>query len=175
MRNYKAKETAVLVDSRKFQEDQWASQVKEHFGLTDDEEISTYVKALKERIISEAYSEAVSMGMPKAMAKNYAHDSVESNPFDILTNTSGYFGAISLLDEDFMDSVCEKYGDELIIIPQSIDQVLVVNGTEECDLASLKFAVLAANHADTESDRVLSYNLYSYDRATKKISVKEVA
>ena len=55
--------------------------------------------------------------------------------------------------------------DELIILPSSIHEVLVINAKGiEGDIASFKEMVKAVNDTEVKPSEILSYNVYSYNK-----------
>lgn len=87
-------------------------------------------------------------------------------PMTVLTNKNYNFGAAMIIKEEVLEKAMERmHTGELIILPSSIHEVLVINenGIDK-DVASLKEMVKAVNYTGVKPSEILSYNVYKYNK-----------
>lgn len=101
----------------------------------------------------------------------YHIDGVENpeeifEPMTVLTNINHTFGASLIIKEEVLEKAMERmHTDELIILPSSIHEVLVINANGiEKDIASFKEMVKAVNDTEVKPSEILSYNVYRYNK-----------
>lgn len=87
-------------------------------------------------------------------------------PMTVLTNRNHTFGASLIIKEEVLEKAMERmHTDELIILPSSIHEVLVINANGiEKDIASFKEMVKAVNDTEVKPSEILSYNVYRYNK-----------
>lgn len=89
----------------------------------------------------------------------------------ILTNESSMYGAAALIHEDMLSKAMEKLGtDNVIVIPSSIHEVIVIPGNVEPD--AVRSMVREVNNTHVQENERLSNNIYRYDRKEKLRIVK---
>lgn len=83
----------------------------------------------------------------------------------ILTNEQNVDGAIYLMSIEVMEGISKFLGDNLYILPVSVDEVIIVkeNDLEE-GVHGLKEIVREANETVVAEKDILSYNVYHYDK-----------
>lgn len=89
----------------------------------------------------------------------------------VLSNRDRIFGAASILYSDAMKELTKKLNKNLIILPSSVHEVILVpdNGTTEKTF--YKDMVKEVNDTQVEPEEILSYSVYYYDRITDKIKI----
>ncbi|MBO5207924.1 MAG: hypothetical protein J6B68_01120 [Lachnospiraceae bacterium] len=89
----------------------------------------------------------------------------------VLSNRDRIFGAASILYSEAMKELTKKLNKNLIILPSSVHEVILVpdNGTTEKSL--FKDMVKEVNDTQVEPEEILSYSVYYYDRITEKIKI----
>lgn len=93
----------------------------------------------------------------------------ESVGMIILTNNKMTYGASAITDTDFLDSVCDKVGnDNLIILPSSVHEVIVVSG-DSIDPNACMTMVKEINATQVAPVDRLTDNVYKYNRNEKKV------
>jgi len=92
----------------------------------------------------------------------------------VLTNENKMHGAAALLNEDVMDQVSNKLGDNFYILPSSIHEVILLKNSNEFDPNYLINMVKDINRREIRSDEKLSDNIYSYDSKNHKISIVNI-
>lgn len=119
----------------------------------------------------------------KEIASNYVGDDSKksvledmlSTPGDIslyvLSNHMSRNGAIAMAYEGMLKDFATELDHDLIILPSSIHEVLLVPYEEELCMEELKEMVRHVNRTEVAKEEVLSDNVYIYRRKTDKISI----
>ena len=106
-----------------------------------------------------------------------ALDEMLSTPNDIplyvLSNDINTNGAIAMLYEGILKDFAAVLEHDLIILPSSIYEVLLVVYEEELCMEELKEMVRHVNQTEVAKEEILSDNVYIYSRKTDKISIVE--
>ena len=89
-----------------------------------------------------------------------------------MSNSQKYFGASAVLDTKKLDEICEIMGDDLIILPSSIHEVLIISA-EGHDPKELCQIVHDVNSSCVSPEEVLSENVYLYDRELHQVKTCE--
>lgn len=92
-------------------------------------------------------------------------------PMYVLTNSIRQNGAICLLYEDLIHRFSEQLETNLIIIPSSVHEVLLIPHNSEITIRHLKEMVSDINENDVEPVDRLSNQIYFYERASNKITL----
>lgn len=87
-----------------------------------------------------------------------------------LNNSTG-FGAASLLYGDCITKFSEKINSDVLILPSSIHEVLLMADDGSRDKDELLDMVKSVNQNEVPREEMLSNSIYRYDRMTKKISI----
>lgn len=88
-------------------------------------------------------------------------------PVTVLTNRSHTFGASLIIKDEVLNKVMERMNtDELIILPSSVNEVLVINAnTAGADIASYREMVKCVNDdSGFKPSEILSYSVYTYNK-----------
>ncbi len=91
----------------------------------------------------------------------------------VLSNCERIFGAASILYSDAMKELTRKLNKNLIILPSSVHEVILVPDNGLMDKTFYKDMVKEVNDTQVEPEEILSYNVYYYDRMTDKIKILE--
>lgn len=81
----------------------------------------------------------------------------------VLTNESKLFGATAVLDTSTMDSIAEKLGGDLIVIPSSTHEVIILPTEAGIDKETLESMIQDVNATQVDAVDKLSDRLYMYD------------
>ncbi len=102
-------------------------------------------------------------------------------PFDdtprmkIITNSYYIHGASVLLYDGMLDKIVEEYDDDLIILPSSVHESILIPASEYRDTNNNEFVQLITdinyNSGVLRPEEILSDNPYFYDRRTKDIII----
>lgn len=91
--------------------------------------------------------------------------------FFILSNECGINGATCILYKDIVKDFANKLGSDLLILPSSIHEVLLLKYDTELELELFKNMVQHVNAEDVPKEDILSDNVYLYRRDTDWIEV----
>lgn len=135
------------------------------YGITEEELFKGALDNITDDIVAHRSLSSV------LTAFGYHIDGVENpeeifEPMTVLTNRNHTFGASLIIKEEVLEKAMERmHTDELIILPSSIHEVLVINANGiEKDIASFKEMVKAVNDTEVKPSEILSYNVYSYNK-----------
>lgn len=92
-------------------------------------------------------------------------------PLYLLSNHINTNGAIAMMYEGILKDFATVLDHDLIILPSSIHEVLVVPYEEELCIEELKEMVRHINQTEVTKEEVLSDNVYLYSRKTDTISI----
>lgn len=85
----------------------------------------------------------------------------------VLSNTYGITGAAVLLYPEELEKMSELLQSDLIILPSSVHEVLVVEDDGHIELSVYLNMVRSVNQEDVPEEDILSDNIYVYRRGTK--------
>ena len=89
----------------------------------------------------------------------------------ILTNSSKLFGASELLKKDILHNIAEKLQDNLIILPSSTHEVIILSEKNASSEEKAADMVKEINATCLAPNEVLSDHVYRYDRSTGDIKI----
>ena len=92
-------------------------------------------------------------------------------PMILLTNKSKVNGAITILYGDLLQKFAETANTDIVILPSSIHEVILLPFQDEAQILELKEKVYTENHTKVPSDIFLSDNVYLYRRGTNEIQI----
>lgn len=90
-------------------------------------------------------------------------------PMYVLTNKEKIFGASVLLYSEKLQELAEKTGKNLLILPSSVHEVLLMPDEEDREYDFYRQMVAEVNTTQVDPEEVLSSSLYCYDRQKKEI------
>lgn len=82
----------------------------------------------------------------------------------VITNTSGLYGASCILYPDVLENLASRLNHDLLILPSSIHEVLVLPADTQIHLAELRAIVCAINQTEVPPEDRLSDQIYFYRR-----------
>lgn len=99
----------------------------------------------------------------------------ESSPFYVLTNIESFEGASSLFYPDIMDKAAKTIGEDYMVIPSSIHEVILIPDSAEISLGDLKNMIRSANDISgtVRHDEILGYEPYHYEFKSKTFETAE--
>ncbi len=89
----------------------------------------------------------------------------------VLSSKDKYFGAAVLLYSQSLKMLSEKLNRNLIILPSSVHEVLLVPDDPATGTAHYKDMVKDVNDTQLEPEEILSYNVYYYNRFSGQINI----
>ncbi len=107
-------------------------------------------------------------GAPEEMIEQIREESA-GLPLYILSNESRLNGAVEILNEKAMEKVREELGEDIIIIPSSIHELLILRDDDVASYDSLRELVGSVNTSNVPVNEILSDGIYSYDFNEKSL------
>lgn len=89
----------------------------------------------------------------------------------VLSNRERLYGASALLYAESLKELAGKLNKNLIILPSSVHEVLLVPDDGITEKSFFKEMVKEVNDTQVEPEERLSYNVYRYDRVLEKITI----
>lgn len=126
---------------------------------------------------TEVFMDAISAKNPYTMPVNDTISNMigvnDDAPFEFVTNKMKFFGASVILYDDkaVLKKLAKKYDDDLVIIPSSVHEVLVLPYYDGSDLDSLRETIKHVNNNVVKKADILSYSAYKYDRSKNSIEI----
>lgn len=93
-------------------------------------------------------------------------------PMYVLTNQEKVYGAAAMLYSEYMKKLAERWQTDLLILPSSIHEVLLLPDDGQNEYAFYRQMVEEVNTTQVEPEEVLSYSLYRYCR--EKAEIEEI-
>lgn len=100
-----------------------------------------------------------------------AYESEGEPPFYVLSTASGINGAACMLYPGVLAGFAEQIGKDIIILPSSVHELLLLEDTGEMDCVALMELVKYVNIAEVPSEDILSENVYKYERSSDKVTI----
>ena len=88
----------------------------------------------------------------------------------VLTNTEKFYGAAAIIyGKDKIRDLAEKEGSDIVIIPSSVHECLLLPYDKSLSLELLNVMVNEVNALEVKEEEILSDHVYMYDRQTDSI------
>lgn len=92
-------------------------------------------------------------------------------PIYILTNEEGLYGAAYMFDSQRMSQIAEQLDGNLIVLPSSTHEVIILKENEAMDLEPIREMVRDINANEVAPEEKLSDEIYRFDRDTGCVQV----
>lgn len=89
----------------------------------------------------------------------------------VLTNSAASYGACCFLYDDLISSIAEKLGTDLLILPSSIHELLLMPDLHTMKYEAIEKIIRSVNTHDVEKSDVLSDHLYLYSSEKRQIMI----
>ena len=89
----------------------------------------------------------------------------------VLGNDGDVQGAAYMFDEKLMEKIAAKLDASLVILPSSVDEVIIMRETEGMDMDFMKGMVREVNETTVKPEMQLSNEIYRYDRESHMLSM----
>lgn len=93
------------------------------------------------------------------------------SPMFVVTLPNGIDGASVLACKESLARMVDKVGEDVYILPSSIQEVILISKSVGVELEDLQEMVREVNRNEVAAGEVLSDNVYQFDRKTKKLSI----
>lgn len=86
--------------------------------------------------------------------------------FNILSNVDFKYGAINMANTHILDELCEKFSGDIMIIPSSIHEVIIIPYTEDIkdNVKDMDEYISEINRTELNKDDILSNHAYFYSK-----------
>lgn len=98
-------------------------------------------------------------------------DSFEESPFYVLSNERGIYGASAILYEGALEAFSLKHQTDLVILPSSIHEVLLLPDDGTLDYNELQKMVESVNAVEVPREEQLSSHVYHFSYMTKETKI----
>ena len=140
------------------------NQMMETYGVSRDQ---LHIDAMEN---SQRFQPAVFGSLDAIMAKLVAEITGSPVPVEpiepilyVISNEEHFRGASALFYPGFADQVAKELGGNFYILPASIDEMLVLRESFECEAEELSRIVKQVNDSVVDPSDQLSDNVYHYD------------
>ncbi|MBS6642645.1 MAG: hypothetical protein KH366_03605 [Clostridiaceae bacterium] len=93
------------------------------------------------------------------------------SPLYVLSNRSNINGAAAILYHGVLKNFANRLGQDLVILPSSVHEVLLLPYDDATDITSLNEMVIAINQSEVPAEDQLSNQIYLYTRSDNQISL----
>lgn len=112
---------------------------------------------------SVEYTEDVNIDINKAQ--------FNANSMLVCTNTIASKGSAVILYTDILDEICEMYGSDLLILPSSVHECILLSAKSFNNYEDLLQMVREVNSQEVGPEDFLADNVYYYKRNSKEITI----
>lgn len=92
-------------------------------------------------------------------------------PMYVLTNTEKLYGASCMLYPGLLDEISQKLHSDLMILPSSIHEVILLPAIARSQSSELAGLVMDINQTELQADEILSDHVYYYSKAEQALSM----
>lgn len=145
-----------------------------YWGVTEEELYRQVKRNMNEMEESSICSLAeIVMGMADDIPEEILSSVCsEYMPMYVLTNKNGVNGAVEILNEELLKKFSAMFEKDLIVIPSSIHECMLVPASEEiADCGCIAQMVREINDTMVAENEVLSYHVYKYERQTGTMTI----
>jgi len=89
----------------------------------------------------------------------------------VLSNTQKCFGAAYAFYPEVIDKIAKAFDKDIIVLPSSIHETILVPHMPGADLAEFKAMVTEINETQVSPEEVLANQVYVYDKVEKKLMI----
>ena len=97
-------------------------------------------------------------------------EDAESVEMYVLSNKDKQYGAVYMFDTEVMSKIAEVIGGDLVVIPSSIHESILLKKQKETDFDILRDMVKEVNRTQLHPTEILSDEVYQYSRDTQVLS-----
>lgn len=146
-----------------------------------DKDLAEHANLTEKQLYSKAYSNTRRMLTPicKDMRTmlgeisdgvDFSDDQIEGPDILVLTNQHRYLGATALLYPEIFENIVKETGTDLVIIPSSVHDLIILADNEAYNRKSLCAMVEDVNCNHMSKSDVLSFNVYGYKKGDHKVT-----
>lgn len=146
--------------------------MKEAWGIDDDDLLKVALKNVKCNNpieFTHIYTVLSSM-VPEDKREDVKSIFDDRNvPMYVASNSEKIWGAVAILFDKELGNFADKLGEDLIILPCSIHEIIVLPA-KDADIESLKEIVVEINNTQLGRDIILSDSVYYFNRENGRVS-----
>ncbi len=128
------------------------------------------LKSLHETV-KEFIRDCLDGNIPEELVNKLSSDKVP--PMYVLSSQTGVHGAAAILYPGALGKAADSLGSDLVILPASIHEMLLVPFEENMDIRKLRDIVRQINKDDLSPEERLSDEVYIYRRETDRVEIAE--
>lgn len=138
----------------------------------DDEEAIEYVKKrIKNCSIKDFTLKDIRQSLEDIIHEEDTNqDCYDQSEMLVLTNKEKHYGSAIILNTDILDKVCSLVGSDLIILPSSVHEVLILRKKQSPQIQDLRTMVSEVN-ATLTTRELLSDNVFVYEAEEKQLKI----
>ena len=148
----------------------WGTDIKTLYALAEENTPRLFQSALES--MPDIMKKIVIDGLKDEYKEEFT-DKLESaygkNPLYVLNNTSGAHGAAVILYKDVLKDFAAELKKDLVILPSSIHETLLIPYDEKVEIERLREMVKTINGTEVSECDVLSDNVYVYQRESNRV------
>ena len=91
------------------------------------------------------------------------------SPLYVISNEAGNWGAATVLYRGVLKRFSDQVGKDLILLPSSVHEFLIIPWEERLDMGELRDMVIHVNQSEVPEEEILSDQVYRYRRETDRI------
>ena len=95
----------------------------------------------------------------------------DAPPMYVLTNKDKHYGATTMLYNEVLDKLASQIDRDLVVIPSSIHEVILLPYDDEMDIEAVTKMVQEVNQDVVDQEEMLSNHAYIYNRTTRQIEM----
>lgn len=138
----------------------------------NDLERAAFENMGNEEILFQSLNDMVSSIVLENEIGDFDIDCLDENGFMyVLTNKDKFLGARLLLRKNLLHDIAEKLKSDLIILPSSLHEVIILKDKYKNDVDNLRDMVQDVNGSVVDKQDFLSDNVYLYVREENKIEI----
>lgn len=148
-------------------------KVMDQFDITVSELYDAAMNNLQKETISlKSIEDTLAAAMPPEVLEMFGMTEsvpVEDAMISVLTTKSGYSGARAILNPEIFSDIHYELGEDFIIIPSSIHEVLIIRDQFATSPEYIKGIVKEVNTNVVDAKDFLSDNIFKYSGAEKEV------
>ena len=146
--------------------------MRDEWGIDDDELLKVALTNVKDNNpieFTHIYTVLSSM-IPEGKGEEVKGIFDDRNvPMYVASNSEKIWGAVAILFDNELGNFADKLGEDLIILPCSIHEIIVLPA-KDADIDSLKQIVVEINNTQLGRDIILSDSVYYFNRENRRVS-----
>ena len=159
---------SAVIGNEQIQE--WGADVGELYGLAAENTPRLFparIKSMREVMEGIAREHLGEEYREEFMEELFSSPVV--SPLYVISNETGNWGAAAVLYQGVLKRFSDQTGKDLILLPSSVHEFLVIPWEAELDMKELRDMVIHVNRAEVPEEDVLSDQVYQYRRETDRI------